>query len=89
MSLKRATKHDKRGLIAESYHIDELDEDGARAIFLDWAMMDAGEDTMSALTELREIHGSLQPTHPMSILLRQGIDRYNDRKQLGRRRKSR
>ena len=89
MSLKRATQHDKRGLIAESYHIDELDQDGARAIFLDWALMDAGDDPFESMKELWELHGALKPDHPMSILLRQGIDKQNVSKTIGRKRRPR
>ncbi len=89
MSLKRASEHDKRGLIAESYHIEKLDDDGARAIFMDWAMMDAGDDPIASMKELWEAYGISQPDHPMSILLRQGIDNYKAHKNLGRRRRSR
>lgn len=87
MSLLKATKNDKRGLIAESYQIEGLDEAAARSIFLDWAMMDSGENPVESLTELWDRYGKDAPDHPMSKLLFEGLHQIKS-KRTGRRPRS-
>ncbi len=73
MSRKRATPEDPRGLIAESYCIEDLDDATARSIFLDWAVSDAGDDPLARIQILYDRYGANEPDHPMSQLLREGL----------------
>ncbi len=84
MSLKRATKEDPRGLIAESYFIDEIDEATARSIFLDWAMNDSGQDPLERIQTLYNRHGLVAPEHPMSQILLAGLKNPERSKRRGR-----
>ncbi len=89
LSRNRATPEDPRGIIAESYVIDDLSEDGARAIFLDWAMMDAPSDAKPVLEALLARFRDDHPDHPMTELLREGVSRMETAgKRRGRRQKS-
>ena len=67
---------DPRGLIREAYRIDGLALPEARAIFLDWALgLPAGEDPRAAIALLMDRHGAAeQPEHPMSVVLREGLE---------------
>lgn len=67
--------YDPRGLIQEAYRIDGLSVEEARVIFLDWALSRAAEpDAPSQIAALFAAYGAAVPDHPMSLLLRAGID---------------
>ena len=63
---------DPRGLIEEAYRM-ELTPADCRAIFLDWALgqPDAGPPEIAALLAH---FGSLHPDHPMTMVLREGLE---------------
>jgi hypothetical protein len=67
---------DPKGVIAESYRIDGIGAAECRSIFLDWALstpMDAtGPAPMIGLLLAR--HGAAHPDHPMTAVLRAGLD---------------
>lgn len=78
MSIARATSDDPRGVIAESYHIEDLDEGAAKDIFLSWALSDAPSDPevmKEALLRLWERFEPEYPDHPMTLLLAQSQNR--------------
>lgn len=75
---------DPRGVIAESYRIDGIGAADCRSIFLDWVlstdMPSAGP--ASAIGTLLARHGAEHPDHPMTAVLRAGLQ---DAPQRGRR----
>lgn len=85
MSLKNATPEDPRGLIAESYHIENLDEQSARSIFLDWAMNDASVDPIATIQILYDRYQGDFPAHPMTLILQEGLSKPVQKTRKGRR----
>lgn len=75
MSLRKATKEDPRGVIAEAYRINDIDAPMAREILLGWALSDAGEDARAAMKTLFLRYHEAYPYHPMTELLHQGAER--------------
>jgi hypothetical protein len=76
---------DPRGLIHEAYRMDVGPQD-CRTIFLDWALglPDAGPAEIAALLAH---YGPLHPDHPMTAVLREGLDRAAAPTRRGRRRR--
>lgn len=67
---------DPRGLIYESYRIEGIHEMSCRPIFLDWALgVPAGEDTVAHIQTMLDHYGPDWPDHPMTALLRAGLDK--------------
>lgn len=69
---------DPRGLIHEAYRMD-IDEKDCRTIFLDWALgagtgTGAGESDAERIRVLLAHYGNAQPDHPMTRVLREGLD---------------
>ncbi|GGD32479.1 hypothetical protein [Sinisalibacter lacisalsi] len=65
---------DPRGLIAEAYRIEGISAPECRAIFLDWALgRPEGQETAEMET-LLAYYGSAAPDHPMSAVLREGLE---------------
>ena len=76
MPPRRDDAADPRGLIYESYRIDGIGEAQCRTIFLDWAIgVPAGENELAHVRDLLERHGSMQPEHPMTTVLREALER--------------
>jgi hypothetical protein len=68
------TEQDPRGLIYEAYRIDGITDDQCRSIFFDWALgMDAARDSRSDIQVLLQRYGDAQPDHPMTAVLRDGL----------------
>lgn len=66
---------DPRGLIYEAYRIEGIGEAQCRSIFLDWAIgVPAGENEVAHIRDLLERHGSVQPEHPMTGVLRDALE---------------
>lgn len=62
---------DPRGMIFEAYRM-ELDAAACRAIFLDWAMgSPAGPAEIAVLLDR---YAAAHPDHPMTAVLREGLD---------------
>lgn len=67
---------DPRGLIYESYRIEGIDDVACRPIFLDWALgVPSGEETTAHIKTLLDYYGPKWPDHPMTEILRAGLDR--------------
>lgn len=72
--MKGSSEHDPRGLIYESYRIDGITGAQCRSIFFDWALgMDAARDSHADIQALLELYGKDQPDHPMTAVLRDGL----------------
>lgn len=68
------TNHDPKGLIRESYRIDGITDAECRSILIDWALsLPDGHDQQAALGAQLATHGSDNPDHPMTALLREGV----------------
>ncbi len=66
--------YDPRGLIRESYNIENISAPECRAIFLDWALgRPETPDETTQITALLEFYGAAEPDHPMTEVLRAGL----------------
>jgi hypothetical protein len=66
--------NDPKGLIRESYRIDGISDGECRSILMDWALSLApGTAQQAALRALLVQYGDA-PAHPMTALLRAGLD---------------
>ncbi|WP_170437803.1 hypothetical protein [Ruegeria arenilitoris] len=67
--------NDPKGLIREAYRIDGITLPECRSIFLDWALSQPdGRDQKQALTELHAVYTAQDADHPMTQVLREGLD---------------
>ncbi|MBI6629829.1 hypothetical protein [Pontibaca salina] len=65
---------DPKGLIYEAYRIDGITSGECRSIFLDWVLTLPDEiKPDQALRCLLSRHQDSAPTHPMTIVLRDGL----------------
>ncbi len=64
---------DPRGLILEAYRMTLTPAD-ARAIFLDWALGRPEGDATAEIASLLERYGAAAPEHPMTAVLRAGLE---------------
>lgn len=67
---------DPKGLIRESYRIDGISEAECRSIFLDWAISMPGTpaEVVTAVRRLADHYGAEAPGHPMTAVLREGLE---------------
>ncbi|WP_371153335.1 hypothetical protein [Jannaschia sp. 2305UL9-9] len=65
------TPDDPKALIFEAYRMDGITEAECRTIFLDWALGQHA-DTAAAIGRLLDLYGA--PDHPMTTVLRQGLE---------------
>jgi hypothetical protein len=66
---------DARGLIQEAYRIEGITEAECRSIFLDWAIGLEGGAGPAELERLLAHYGPSHPAHPMTAILREGLER--------------
>ena len=72
---KGTDQNDPKALIAEAYRIDGITAPECRSIFLDWALsLPAELDQPAAVASLHERHAQQHPNHPMTGVLRQGLE---------------
>lgn len=66
---------DPKGLIADSYRIEGITLEECRSIFVDWALSmpldGAGPDNLRALLAQ---YAPAHPDHPMTAVMRDGLD---------------
>ncbi len=68
-------KADPRGLILEAYRMEGLGPGECRSIFLDWALgLPAGSDPHALIPALLARHAAAAPDHPMTRVLRAGLE---------------
>ncbi|TCM86053.1 hypothetical protein [Rhodovulum steppense] len=66
---------DPKGLIREAYRIEGIGPEECRSIFLDWALSLPAEVVAGqALKRLIAEYGAAAPDHPMTAVLRAGLD---------------
>ena len=66
---------DPKGLVRESYLIDGITEGECRSIFVDWALsLPVGRSTADALRALIAHYALAEPDHPMSAVLKAGLE---------------
>lgn len=59
----------------ESYRIEAISEDECRSIFMDWVLsMPAERDQKAAILAMIERYGSTNADHPMTRVLRAGLE---------------
>ncbi|MCH8467011.1 MAG: hypothetical protein LAT78_10670 [Roseinatronobacter sp.] len=69
------TSHDPKGLIRESYRMEGISDGECRSILIDWALsLPASADQRAALNDMLAQYGTDHPDHPMTALLREGLD---------------
>jgi hypothetical protein len=64
---------DPKGLLREAYRIEGITYAECRSIFLDWAIGVTG-DARAAIGAALERHGAAAPDHPMTQVLREGLE---------------
>ncbi len=75
---------DPKGLISEAYRIEGIGPAECRTIFLDWALsLPDGVDQIAALRDLIERHAGEADTHPMSVVMRDGLTRFGTPRRRG------
>ena len=80
---------DKTGLIFEAYNIKDVDTSSCRIIFFDWLMsLDPSLDQGEAIQELLTHYEPKYPSHPMTKLLINGIDKNTEVRQRRKRAKT-
>ncbi len=65
---------DPRGVIFQSYQIENLTIEEARSIFLEWVLTDLKMDQNEGCTQLWDLYGKMHPQHPMSTLISEGME---------------
>lgn len=66
---------DARGVIHEAYCIEGVTEQDCRTIFLDWAMFAGDTPPVAAqLNRFLAVYGAENPDHPMTRVIRQGLE---------------
>lgn len=72
--IREKDQFDPKGLIRESYRIEGISAGECRTIFLDWALgLPEGVEQRVALTDLLSRYGAVDPDHPMSGILAEGL----------------
>ena len=66
---KSTNPDDPRGLIADAYAIEGIDDAQCRTIFLDWSLDRNLADPVAAARRLAALHGPVAPDHPMTPIL--------------------
>ena len=73
--MRKGDAHDPKGLVLESYRIEGITGEECRSIFLDWALsLPAEQEVQGAITALIGTYGSDHPDHPMTQVLREGLE---------------
>jgi len=66
-------KIDPRGMIYESYRIQDVTQEECRMIFLDWAMNTPQGNMKAYLQELLDEYQVNHENHPMTQVIRDGL----------------
>ena len=70
----KGDENDPKGLIFESYRIENISKEECRTIFLDWALsMPLETETSDVLRGLLAQYGQAAPDHPMTEVMREGL----------------
>ena len=81
---KGSNPHDPRGLIFESFRIEDITPEECRSIFLDWALgQPLGANIQNAIRSLLEAYQVKNPDHPMTAVLVSGLETAKQPKRRG------
>ena len=81
---KGSNTHDPRGLIFESFRIEDVTPEECRSIFLDWALgQPLGANIQNAIRSLFESYQDENPDHPMTAVLVNGLETAKQPKRRG------
>jgi hypothetical protein len=70
----KGSHDDPKGLIYESYRMEEIGKSECRTIFLDWALsLPLESDTGQTIRALLAQYNSTFPDHPMTEVLKEGL----------------
>jgi hypothetical protein len=81
---KSTNPDDPRGLIADAYRIEGIDDAQCRSIFLDWSLDQRIPDPVAAAARLARDFGTQHPDHPMSVILNASAAAPSGRRRGGR-----
>lgn len=71
-------RFDPRGLIRESFNIENIHPQECRSIFLDWALFEEiSFSQRDMLQALLDHYGPANPDHPMTQILREGLAQHD------------
>jgi len=74
VTLTKNHSFDPRGLIAESYRMEQITESECRSIFLDWVLgIPDGQSQQEHIRQLLGYYQSKYPDHPTTKLLLEGL----------------
>jgi hypothetical protein len=81
--MKKGTPEDPKALIAEAYRIDGITTGECRSILLDWALsLPDGADSRAVLALLVDRYADA-PDHPMTAVMREGVQAMTTRGRRG------
>ncbi|MGI3184015.1 hypothetical protein [Nioella aestuarii] len=66
---------DPKNLIREAYRIEGITDGECRSIFMDWALSQPDPDPLPHIQVLLDRYGIDAPDHPMTVVLKQGLNR--------------
>lgn len=73
--MSKGDRIDPRGLIFESYRIEGISAEQCRSIFMDWALgVPQGQDPVPLIRALLDRHAQGHEDHPMTKVLRAGLE---------------
>jgi hypothetical protein len=73
--MQSLTQLDHKNLIREAYRIEGITASQCRSIFLDWALsLPVGLDNRAAITQLLALYKNEPADHPMTEVLKLGLD---------------
>ena len=85
---KFSVSSDPRGLIFEAYRIDGITLEDCRSIFFDWALgLTPDLVAIDEVTKLYNIYVLKNPNHPMSLVLKEGVSKFNFKLRANRKRR--
>jgi hypothetical protein len=72
--MQKGDANDPKGLVREAYRIEGITGGECRSIFLDWALsLPEGAAPQPAIAALIDTYGADNPDHPMTQVLREGM----------------
>ena len=65
---------DPKHLIREAYQIEGITDGECRSILVDWALSLTDPDPLPHIRTLLDRYGPEAPDHPMTVVLKQGLE---------------
>ncbi|PIB24660.1 hypothetical protein BFP76_05615 [Amylibacter kogurei] len=74
---------DPRGMIYESFRIENITIEECRVIFLDWAMFAPAGDMSEQLSQFITEYGDAYAEHPMMTVIKEGLEKTPQKRRRG------